>query len=211
VLSSRVVARDEILSFPDVATVLKNIPVSGAVWDEDNELELLLDIEALVSELDDELGARTGSGRLQRANHQLVIERYGEVDYRRALEVRFDGSDERWAVPMAAVRLISDFPHPHPLPRAPRHVAGLVSWHRNPIPVIDPTYRLDIPRADSLPSRLIVIGEPIAVGGASDSADAAILVSSVAGIHYNLRVEHGRAWDARGDSLNLIRIPDVLT
>lgn len=216
VLNSRVVARDEIVHFPDIAAVLKNIPVTAAVWGEDNQLELMLDVDALIAELDDDPGARTGSGRLQRANHQQIAERYGEIDYRRALEVRFDASDERWAIPMAAVRLIAGYPlagpsRPHPLPRAPQHVAGLVSWNRNPIPVIDPTYRLDIPRPVSRPARLIVVGEPIAVGGTSDSADAAILVSSATGIHYNLRVEHGYAWDARGDSLNLIRMLDILT
>jgi chemotaxis signal transduction protein len=211
VLSSRVVAREDIVRFPDVAAVLKSIPVTGAVWDEDDQLELLLDVESLIAELGDDLGSRTGSARLQRANHQQIIERYGEIDYRRALEVRFDASDERWAIPMSAVRLITDSPRPHPLPRAPRHVAGLVSWRRNPIPVIDPTYRLDIARPVSRPARLVVVGEPIAVGGTSESADAAILVSSITGIHYNLRVEHGYAWDARGDSLNLIRMLDILT
>jgi chemotaxis signal transduction protein len=211
VLSSRVVASEEILRFPDVAAVLKSVPVTGAVWDEDNELELLLDVENLLAELDDDLATHTASGRLQRASHLLVMERYGDIDYRRALEVRFDASEERWVIPMAAVRLIADSPRPHPLPRAPKHLAGLVSWQRSPIPVIDPTYRLDIARPVSRPARLVVVGEPISVGGTSESADAAILVSGVAGIHYNLRVESGYAWDVRGDTLNLIRMLDVLT
>jgi chemotaxis signal transduction protein len=211
VLGARTVPRDAISMLPATVVALENVPISGSIWGEDDEIELMLDTEALVADLDAGPLDSQHAGRQRHSYRQNVIERYGQVDYRRALEVRFNGSAERWVLPMSIVRLVTDMPRPHTLPRAPHRVAGLLAWNRNPIPVIDPTYQLEIPLPVARPARLVVIGEPAEVGAPSESADAALMVGNVVGIHNNLRLEHGYAWDRANDALNIMRIMDILS
>lgn len=211
VLGARTVDRDQILSLPETVAALRAVPVSGAIWSEDDELEVLLDVDALLSELESDPNGNRQPERFIHSYRQKIVGRYGGVDYRRALEVRFEGSAERWLLPMSTVRLVTDAPEPHPLPRSPERIAGLLSWRRGPIPVIDPTYQLRIPRPVGQAARLVVIGEPAAIGAPSQEADAALLVSAVAGIQYNLHVEHGLARGRDGEELRVIRIMDILS
>jgi chemotaxis signal transduction protein len=209
-LSARTINRSEMLDLPGVVPALQTCPVTAAFWGEGDQLELLLDRKTLIDELDaDLLGPGQMSGN-RRYSQQKMLDRYSEVDYQRGLEVLFNNSQERWVLPMSAVRLVTDARPPHPLPRTPEKVTGLVSWQRNPIPVIDPSSVLDLPNLVGLPAKFIVIGEPVKGGQTSVQADAAILVDRVAGIHNILRLEHGSAWDSAGDALNLFRITDVL-
>lgn len=209
-LSAETVNRDALLPLPSAVPAIKSSPVSAVNWDEDDELELLLDRDALLADLDADFMGDAGQRCNSRRAQQKLLERYGNIGYRRSLEVRFDRSPERWIIPMSIVRLVTDSRDPHPLPRASRKVAGLVSWQRNPIPVVDPASEIELPEADSMPARFVVIGEPVDTGEASIQADAAILVDRVIGVHHNLSVEHGYAWDGSGDALNLLRIPDLL-
>ncbi len=211
VLGSRTIRVDDILKLPDTVAALKDVPVSGAIWSEDDEIELVIDTRVLLADLASDVTA--GQEFRQRVNlyRQNIISRYGKVDYRRALEVHIEGSDIRWALPMATVRLVTDAPTPHPLPRMPRQIAGLLSWQRNPIPVIDPGYGLGIDQPVSLPAKAIVIGEPASGGASSDAADAAILVSSINGIHGNLQVGGTEAQSLSGDRLRIIRFMDLLS
>jgi len=209
-LSAETVSRDALLPLPSAVPSIESSPVSAGHWSEDDELELLLDRDALLADLDADFIGTTGQRRNGRRAQQRLLERYGNLDYRRGLEVRFDTSPERWIVPMSTVRLVTDSRTPHPLPRVPQKVVGLVSWQRQPIPVIDPAGDIELPRPVSMPARFVVVGEPVDTGEASIQADAAILVDRIIGIHHNLYVEHGYAWDGAGDAMNILRIPDLL-
>lgn len=210
VLSSRVIEEGEILPFGDAAAVLHNLLVSGIVWNEE-EPELVLDLGAILARLDRGItGARTMTEVL-RSRQQRLVERYSNVDQRHGLEVRFRGSEERWMIPITTIRHVTDRPSGYPLPQAPRQVAGLVSWRRRPIPIIDPTIHLGIEQPVSEQGRLIVVGEPVAIGGASDAADAGLLVDEVVGLHTDLRAEGDQLMDAAGDPIRPINLLDTLS
>ena len=210
-LAAQAVDRDDLIPFPDAVPAIQPCPVSAAYWSEDDQLELLIDREALIAGLDSGFTGQSSYVPNRRQAHQRLLERYGDVDYRRGLEVRFDASPERWMLPMSTVRLVSDSRSPHPLPRAPQQVTGLVAWQRKPIPVIDPSFAIELQRPVPLPARFVVVGEPVGVGETSDAADAVVLVSGIVGIHNNLRIEHGYAWDVAGDAINILRIPDIFS
>lgn len=210
-LSALTVRRDELLPLPTYVSALQSCPVTAALWGENDELELLLDRQMLIDELDSGfLGPARPSGG-NRYTQQKMLDRYGDVDYRRGLEVHFNGSQERWVLPMSTVRLVTDARKSHPLPRSPQKISGLVAWQRHPIPVIDPSTDIGLDGRVSLPSKFVVIGEQATGGQTTTQADAAIVVDRIVGIHNNLRTEHGFAWDASGDALSILRITDILS
>ncbi|MEZ4523218.1 MAG: chemotaxis protein CheW [Thermomicrobiales bacterium] len=211
-LSAGAVDRSAILPLPATVPATQNTPVSGVIWGNDDELELVLDRDRLMNDLDaDFTRPPGGQGRSNRQAQQRLLDRYGDIDYRRGLEVRFDSSPERWIIPMASIRLVTDSRRPHALPRAPEKVRGLVSWQRQPIPVIDPSFSIDLPDPVALPAKFVVIGQPVGVGQTSVQADAAILVDGIVGIYHNLQIEHGYAWDVTGDAHNILRLTDILS
>lgn len=209
-LSAQTINRDEIIPLSTDIPALQSCPVIAGRWDEADELELFLDRELLISELETGLLGVSSRSTRGRQAQQTILRRYGSLDYRRGLEVQFDASPERWIVPMSTVRLVTASRDSHELPRTAQKITGVVAWRRKPIPVIDPSFVIDLPRRVSLPAHYVVIGEPASVGETSTHADAAIIVDRVAGIHNNLRIEHGYAWDTAGDALNIIRISDIL-
>lgn len=210
-LSAQAVSRESLLPLPSAVPCIQSSLVSNVFWGEDDKLELLLDREALVAGLDANLLNPEGQPRSSSHARQELLARYGEIDYRHGLEVRFDASPERWLVPMSTVRLVTDSRKPHPLPRAHRKVVGLVSWQRQPIPVIDPSNEIKLARPVSFPAKFVVIGEPVGIGESSINADAALVVDRIIGIHHDLRIEQDYAWDDTGDALNILRIPELLT
>ncbi len=210
-LAAQAVNRESLIPLPSFVPAIQSSPVVAAVWGEDDELELLLERGMLIDELDSDFLSPKPVSMSSRYAQQKLIDRYGDVDYGRGLEVHFDASMERWILPMSTVRLVTDSRTPHPLPRTPQKISGLVSWQRNPIPVIDPSYDLDLPRPISLPAKFAVVGEPVGSGQTSIQADAAILVDKVVGILDNIRIEHGYAWDAAGDALNILKVSDILS
>ena len=210
-LSAGTVERDQILSLPSIVPAIQSCPVVAAHWDEDETLELLLDRDDLIAELDSGLNGVPRHQDARRSSLQRLLQQYTYVDYSRGLEVRFGASEDRWVLPMAAVRLVTRSRTPHPLPRTPRKVAGLVSWNRQPIPVIDPSFQINLSRRISTPAFYVVVGAPAGVGETSTEADAAILVDGVVGIHNDLRVENSVALDATGGQMNCIRLSDVLS
>ena len=210
-LSALTINREDMFSLPAFVPAIQGCPVTAAFWGEHDELELMLDRKTLIEELDAGLlgpGQMSGASRY---SQQKLLDRYSDVDYQRGLEVRFNASPERWVLPMSAVRLVTDARAPHPLPRTPEKVTGLVSWQRHPIPVIDPSSTLELSDPVALPAKFVVIGEPVKGGQTSTQADAALLVDRIIGIHNRLRIEHGYAWDATGEALNLLRITDALS
>ena len=210
-LSAQAAAPNEIIPLSSNVPVIQPCPVVAAIWDELDELELVLDRESLVSEPGtDSLESAKRAGAVRSAQQRLH-ERYGSIDFQHSLEVHFDASPERWVIPTSAVRLVTESREAHPLPRTPQKVAGVVAWQRKPIPVIDPSFDLYLPRPVSPPAHYVVVGEPVSVGETSTQADAAIIVDRIVGTHNNLRIEHGYAWDTTGDALNIMQISDILS
>jgi len=104
----------------------------------------------------------------------------------------FDGHGERvlvvgmggelCALPLIWVRQISKFRTPVPLLRSHPAIAGLVSWERAPLPVIDLwSLRMSTPMAGS-EAMLVVIGAPAETGRTRERPIAALLVGSVMGV-----------------------------
>ncbi len=210
-LSAQTVNRDALHALPDIVPALQPCPVTAVLWGADDELELMLDRQMLIDELDAGFLGSRQSKTSSRYNQQRMLDRYGDVDYTRGLEVAFAGSQERWVLPMTTVRLVTDSRRPHPLPRTPDKVLGLVAWQRDPIPVVDPSAAIGLEGRVSLPAKFVVIGEPVTSGQTSTHADTVVVVDRIVGIHNNLRTEHGYTWDSSGDALNIIKIPSLLT
>lgn len=65
---------------------------------------------------------------------------------------------QRFGVPVAAIRKVVAAPRPWPLPDAPAIVAGLVDLHGTPLVVLDPARRGAAGREDmTLASRIVII------------------------------------------------------
>ena len=210
-LSAQAVSSDDIIPLSSDIPAIQACPVVAAIWDDLDELEFVLDRELLVSKLETTILGSARRAGAERSARQRLRERYGSVAYEQGLEVQFDASPERWIFPMSTVRLVTESRNAHPLPRTPRKVTGVVAWQRQPIPVVDPSFDIYLPRRVSLPAHYVVVGEPVRVGETSTQADAAIIVDRIVGAHNNLRIEHGYAWDMTGDALNVIRIDDILS
>ncbi|CAN5647668.1 hypothetical protein BH23CHL2_BH23CHL2_03840 [soil metagenome] len=106
---------------------------------------------------------------------------------------------------------MTDSRKPHPLARAHRKVVSLGSWQHHPIPVIDPSNEIKLPRPMSFPAKFVVIGDPVDIGETSINADAALVVDRIIGIHHDLRIEQEYAWDDTGDALNILRMSELQT
>lgn len=201
VLSSRSIDPEELFSFSDVLDAGRRLLVKAIVWGEDGGVEYMLDPVAIVDELVARDIVEDGGERASTDGNRAteMARRYAAADGGQVLEVSLVGSEKRWALPVGVIRHVANSPQPQPLPRAPHGVTGLLSWRRQPIPVIDPAFVLESRLQGGIANKVVVIGPPV-TGGATEDADCALLIEDVVGLLH----------DPAGDPIHLIDIADML-
>lgn len=204
VLESHEATEEQVAQYNDfVSRRLTGSLASGLIWRDEENAELLLNVQETVRSR----GLPRAPHDRNSADRTRLAARYRGLNPRQLLEIALIGSDERWAVPMNAIRHVADARRPLPLPGAPQDVLGLLSWQRRPIPVIDPSVRLDLENDGAALGRLIVIGPP---DEPAEVADAAILVRDVRGLHTDLQLEDGIARSTFGDQMRVLDLVAVL-
>jgi chemotaxis signal transduction protein len=149
---------------------VEQLLTQAVAWQPDGALDLVIDVPALRRHLHS--GASL-SPALATASITALFEQPPPGD---RLELRLDDSDRRWLLPIDYVRHISDPRPPARLPRTSDVILGLLSWRREPIPLIDTARALSLP--PTIPTTLIVIGP----ASRPDDALLALTITAVTGV-----------------------------
>jgi chemotaxis signal transduction protein len=167
-------------------TAIQQFPVTCGATD-----QLLL--SGMVTVAEDEIALLMAPGALQRAalgqpdrrrgdrlfsSLSALTHAFAAADYSQVVELLLHDDERAWAVPLACVRHIADYRRPQLLPRTHNAVRGLLTWRDRPIPLVVPEWE-HTPAGATGP--LVVVGPP-AQDQTDDTALAALLVRSVAGI-----------------------------
>jgi|GEM_PF-5652680 len=149
---------------------VEHLLVQSIAWGHDGTLDLVIDVPALRRHL------HIGPNDIPHSATDAITSLFAHTPPGDRLELQIDDSATRYQLPIAYVRHISDPRPPAHLPRTTDTILGLLSWRREPIPLIDTARALGLPQ--TAPSTLIVIGPD----SRPDEALFALTIANVAGV-----------------------------